>query len=214
MFTGIVARSCRMCRWSPLGEGRRLVLDPVPFAVCSGKPLPWKDLEIGESIAVNGCCLTLVRDDDQGLGFDVIEETLRRTSLADLSEGSLVNLERSLRVGDRLGGHYVTGHIDAIGEIRELREGDGETILTVEVVDDHGFRVIPKGSVTVDGISLTVAGCGGGSFHVALIPHTLEVTNLRERGIGERVNLETDHLGKWVEALLAERGLTGNGGTS
>lgn len=210
MFTGIVTRIRRVAAWdaAPAG-GRSLVLEGGAGAA-EGRPGDlgdsWADVVIGESIAVNGCCLTVVDVDDgadRGLAFDVIEESLRRTAFDDLAVGSLVNLERSLRVGDRLGGHYVTGHVDAVGRVAELRRDERETILRIAVTAPD-FAVIPKGSVTIDGVSLTVADVVEDGFTVALIPHTLAVTNLGERREGERVNLEMDHFGKWVRHLVSE----------
>jgi len=192
---------------------------------------PWADLQVGESIAVDGCCLTLVASwpgtadralpdlggsdlgsseagapSGRAIAFDVIEESLRCTALGDRRVGDRVNLERALRLGDRLGGHYVTGHVDAAGRITAVRADEEETRVTVEIPPGSPVRVIHKGSITVDGVSLTVAAVDGPRFTVALIPHTLAVTNLGDRQVGDRVNLEMDQIGRWVETLLAERG--------
>lgn len=164
----------------------------------------WSDLEVGESIAVSGVCLTLVSGDGT-LRFDVVEETLRRTNLGELETGSLVNLERALRVGDRLGGHYVQGHVDTTGEIISWKDDAGEVLVRIRIQEPERVRVVPKGSVTVDGISLTVVDPHSAEFSIALIPHTLEITSLGQRGEGDIVNLEMDHFGKWVEQLMSDR---------
>ncbi len=200
MFTGIVTHTAQVLAVRSSAAGRELVLDPRSIA----GPEPWSGLLTGESIAVNGCCLTLVGDGDRDLRFDVVPETLRLTNLGQIQAGKRVNLERSLRVGDRLGGHYVTGHIDATGRIDRWERGSQAVWLGVTIEDAPDFTVIHKGSVAVDGVSLTVAECDRGHFTVALIPHTLEVTRLKEAKVGDRVNLEMDHVGKWVRRLLAE----------
>ncbi|MFQ5654472.1 MAG: riboflavin synthase [Planctomycetota bacterium] len=209
MFTGIVERACLVTALERTSDGCRLRLEARPRTVLEGDLEPWRDLETGESIAVNGVCLTLVGErpaagpDPGELAFDVIEESLRASALGDLKPGMGVNLERALRVGDRFGGHYVTGHVDAIGRVAAWERDRGETILRIAVEERRGFQVIPKGSVTIEGVSLTITEAGAEEFAVALIPHTLEVTNLAERSVGDRVNLEMDHIGKWVEHLLA-----------
>lgn len=214
MFTGIIGQKHKVRTVSRTGSGVRVVLDPTPVCVCDSSQPPWSDYDVGESIAVNGVCLTLVGDGSRELAFDVIPETLRRSSLSDLRAGATVNLERALRVGDRLGGHYVLGHVDAVGKVAALEKKAQETLLTIEVIDygDEAapFAVIEKGSVAIDGVSLTVASCSvagsgaGDRFTVALIPHTLEVTTLGDRKRGERVNLEMDHLAKWVRKLMVQ----------
>ena len=155
------------------------------------------DSAVGDSIAVNGCCLTVV---DIGSGWwaaDVVAETLRRTNLGDLQPGDAVNLERPVSVGTRLGGHLVQGHVDAVGTILSAAPD-------LEVALDSRLSpyVVEKGSITVDGISLTVAAVTGGSFRVAIIPHTLEVTTLGRKTAGDRVNLEVDVIAKYAERLL------------
>ncbi len=158
---------------------------------------------LGDSIAINGCCLTVVSSDGDTLAFQAGEETLSRTNLGELKVGDVVNIERSLKMGDAIGGHFVSGHIDAVGIVeRRLDDTDWCTIW---------FRVPPaltrqmasKGSIAVDGISLTLVDVEGDRFNVALIPHTLAVTTLGRRQIGDRVNLETDILAKYVERQLA-----------
>lgn len=201
MFTGIVERSARIVEIATNASGVRLSVSPSALSSIDGQLEPWTDLEAGESISVDGVCLTLLCGDGD-LCFDVVEETLRRSVLGDRAAGSPVNLERALRVGDRLGGHYVTGHVDTIGTIRSI-EGSGETIWVIEYEPDSDFRTIQKGSVTVDGVSLTVVSRAVGCFSVALIPHTLDVTSLGSRSVGDSINLEMDHFGRWVAELMS-----------
>ena len=201
MFTGIVERSARIVEIATNASGVRLSVSPRALSSIDGELEPWTDLEAGESISVDGVCLTLLCGDGD-LCFDVVEETLRRSVLGERAAGSPVNLERALRVGDRLGGHYVTGHVDTIGTIRSI-EGSGETLWVIEYEPDSDFRAIEKGSVTVDGVSLTVVSRAVGCFSVALIPHTLAVTSLGSRSVGDSINLEMDHFGRWVAELMS-----------
>ena len=201
MFTGIVERSARIVEIATNASGVRLSVSPRALSSIDGELEPWTDLEAGESISVDGVCLTLLCGDGD-LCFDVVEETLRRSVLGERAAGSPVNLERALRVGDRLGGHYVTGHVDTIGTIRSI-EGSGETLWVIEYEPDSDFRAIEKGSVTVDGVSLTVVSRAVGCFSVALIPHTLAVTSLGSRSVGDPINLEMDHFGRWVAELMS-----------
>lgn len=201
MFTGIVERSARIVEIATNASGVRLSVSPSALSSIDGQLEPWTDLEAGESISVDGVCLTLLCGDGD-LCFDVVEETLRRSVLGERAAGSPVNLERALRVGDRLGGHYVTGHVDTIGTIRSI-EGSGETLWVIEYEPDSDFRTIEKGSVTVDGVSLTVVSRAVGCFSVALIPHTLAVTSLGSRSVGDCINLEMDHFGRWVAELMS-----------
>jgi len=161
------------------------------------------DAGIGDSIAVNGVCLTVVERSDEHLSFDVSEETLRRTSFSRLRAGDAVNLERPVTLMSRLGGHLVQGHVDGVGEVAALeRTSDGGAWLTVRAPDALGRYLVEKGSVTVDGISLTVAAIDGATFSVALIPHTLDVTTLGTAEVGHPVNLEVDVIARYVESLL------------
>jgi riboflavin synthase len=161
------------------------------------------DAGIGDSIAVNGVCLTVVERSDEHLSFDVSEETLRRTSFSRLRAGDAVNLERPVTLLSRLGGHLVQGHVDGVGDVVALeRTADGGAWLTVRAPDALGRYLVEKGSVTVDGISLTVAAIDGATFSVALIPHTLDVTTLGTAEVGHPVNLEVDVVARYVESLL------------
>lgn len=165
-------------------------------------PLPGEPLEIGESVAVNGVCLTVRMVEGDGFAADLSKETLERTTLGALRQGDALNLERSLRVGDRLGGHFVFGHVDAVGEIERLEPvGEGWT-LRVRVPEGFAPFLADKGSVAVDGISLTMCDCAERAFSVALVPHTVAATNLGRRRPGDRVNLEADMLARYVRRAL------------
>ena len=161
------------------------------------------DSAIGDSVAINGCCLTVVSIGSSTLSFEAGAETLARTNLGDLSGGDPVNLERPLAAGGRLGGHFVQGHIDGTAEVMEVtRDGDWVT-MWFQVPGSLAMGLVPKGSVAVDGVSLTVVEVVSDRFSVALIPHTLEVTTLGIRQAGSRVNIETDILAKYVQKLVA-----------
>jgi riboflavin synthase len=168
-----------------------------------------RGLALGGSLAVNGCCLTVVRRVKQGnavrLEFDLLRETWERTNLQYAKPGSLVNLERSLRMNDRLGGHFVTGHIDGLGRITRWERTGKDHVLDIEAPREVRKYIVFKGSAAVDGISLTVAGVTRKGFRIWIIPHTFEVTALRERKVGDAVNLEADLLGKYVEQFLGAR---------
>lgn len=165
------------------------------------------DTDVGSSIAVNGVCLTVVDRGPDHLGFGLSEETLRRTSLAGLSPGDPVNLERPVTLTTRLGGHLVQGHVDGVGEVVGVEAAPaGGTWLTIRPPAELVRYLVDKGSVSVDGVSLTVAGVDGDAFAVALIPHTLAVTTLGAAGAGDEVNLEVDVLAKYVERLLTSTG--------
>jgi riboflavin synthase len=171
--------------------------------VCAAKVL--ESIKLGDSIAVNGVCLTVRRHSSSGFQAELSQETLNRSGLGDLKKGSLVNLERPLLANSRLGGHFVQGHVDAVGKVLSAR-ADGEFALWKFHLPDSIERyVVEKGSIAVDGISLTVASLTKGAFELALIPHTLQNTNLRTREIGDAVNLECDVLAKYVESMLKQR---------
>ena len=160
------------------------------------------DLRDGDSVAVNGVCLTAVGADGDGFGADVMHETLRRSSLAEVAPGARVNLELPLRADERLGGHVVQGHVDGLGAIRAVREEGFARVVTIEADPALLRYVVEKGSIAVDGVSLTVAAVDGDAFSVSLIPETLERTTLGAAGPGAPVNLEVDILAKYVEKLL------------
>ena len=163
--------------------------------------------ELGASVAVNGVCLTVVECLPDGLRFDVGPETLRVTALGDLSPGDPVNLERPMRLGDFVGGHLVQGHVDDVGQIAAVgRDGDTARVRIQWRGHAIAAQLVPKGSIAVDGISLTVAALDADAFEVMVIPHTLAVTTLGRAAVGRRVNLETDMIGKYVQRVLSQRG--------
>lgn len=196
MFTGLVETQGKVVELRPDPPGVRLVIDAG--SVSDG-------VQLGDSIAVNGCCLTVVEMEASQLSFDAGSETLRRTNLGKLGPGSPVNLERSMRVGDRLGGHYVSGHIDAVGTLDERQDDEDWSTFWFRVPAEVSKHLVGKGSIAVDGVSLTVVAVTEDRFSVALIPHTLEVTTLGQLATGDPVNLETDILAKYVERLLENR---------
>jgi riboflavin synthase len=162
-------------------------------------------IQLGDSIANNGCCLTVTAVSGKKITFDLLQETLRATNLGSASTGSLINLERSLQVNDRIGGHFVTGHIDGTGLITQWEKQDKDYVLEVEVPEGMERYIVPKGCIAIDGISLTVGKVTGRSFNLWIIPHTYEVTALKERRTGDRVNLEFDLLAKYTEKLMSVR---------
>jgi riboflavin synthase len=160
------------------------------------------DLAIDHSVAVQGVCLTVVDHDDSSFAVDVIPETLTKTTIGALGEGSHVNLERAVRMADRLGGHLVQGHVDATGVVQEIVTDDGRWEIWISFPTTFHKWLIPVGSICVNGVSLTVADLNESAFKVAIIPHTLEVTTLRELSVGDQVNLEFDLLAKYIEQLM------------
>jgi len=196
VFTGIVQTTGRIERIAPMGGGVRLTIAPK-------KPLA--RLALGESVACDGACLTVTSGTGRLFTVDVSPETLRRTKFAHVARGARINLERSLRLGDRLGGHIVQGHVDAVGRVESIHP-DGEWVLyRFEAPAEIRPYLVEKGSVAVDGVSLTVFRIEKGAFTVALIPHTLAETTLADRVAGDRINLEADVMLKQVEALLRAR---------
>ncbi len=194
MFTGLVETLGTLANVFDDGPGKR-------FTIKSG--LVADDAAIGDSICVNGCCLTVVGIDGEQLDFEAGTETLTRTNLGELVVGSAVNLERSLAVGDRMGGHYVSGHIDATGQLIERIDDPPWANLRFSIPRRLASQVASKGSIAIDGISLTVVDVTDDSFTVALIPHTLQLTTLGHCKVGDRVNLETDLLAKYVERAVS-----------
>jgi riboflavin synthase len=193
VFTGIIRELGRVATIDGDGGGVRLTVEAPATAALTAE---------GDSVALDGVCLTAVAVENGAISFDAVPETLQRTTLSRLTDGDNVNVEPALRAGDPLGGHYVQGHVDAVGRVRSIDdEGDG-----VRVWFDAPAAVlaycVEKGSVTVDGVSLTVAGLDDGGFAVALIPHTLELTTLGALEPGDEVNLEADVLAKYVERLV------------
>jgi riboflavin synthase len=202
MFTGIVEEAGVVEKIKPTAKSIELT---VRANVCG------RGLKIGASVAVNGCCLTAVKISSRGkaklIQFDLLQESWQRTNFQFAKPGSLVNLEGSLRADGELGGHFVTGHIDGLGKIIRWERAGKDHVLDIAAPADVMSYLVFKGSIAVDGISLTVAGVRKKNFRIWIIPHTYEVTALREREIGDAVNLEADLLGKYVEKFLFRRRL-------
>jgi riboflavin synthase len=196
MFTGIVEETGTVAAFTPEAEAWRL---RIAARVTLG------GVAVGDSVAVNGCCLTVAQFDEGSMTFAVLEETRRLTNFSSLTRSAAVNLERSLRFDGKVGGHFVTGHIDGLGLIEVLEPRGRDYFMRVKAPAGSGRWVVLKGSIAIDGISLTVAEVAGDTFAVWLIPHTLAATNLGQRKAGDPVNLEFDLLGKYVEKLLASR---------
>lgn len=200
MFTGIVEETGLVERIEPTGKSIELTVRTKTTG---------RDLRLGASLAVNGCCLTAVKLVRRGpyrlARFDLLEETWRRTNLQFTRPGALVNLERSLRTDGSLGGHFVTGHIDGLGRITRWERSGQDHVLDIGAPAAVMRYVVFKGSIALDGISLTVAAVNKKGFRIWIIPHTYEVTALRERKVGDAVNLEADLLGKYVEKFTAAR---------
>jgi riboflavin synthase len=199
MFTGIVEAVGEVVSVTPRGESARVAVRS-PLA---------REVRLGDSVALNGCCLTIAESHPEELRFDAIRETLAKTALGDLAKGARVNLERAMAASARFDGHIVQGHVDEAGRIREWKRRGADVQLFVQTSREFAEQCVPKGSVTVQGVSLTIVGVADDGFDVALIPHTLEVTTLGDLPVGARVNLEADVLGKYVrrylERVLPER---------
>jgi len=202
MFTGII---------QALGTMSRLVRQGDEGLLSITTDLPLDDVRIGDSIAVNGVCLTVTAKGSQTFTADVSAETLARTNLGSLHPGVSVNLEKSLRLQDFLGGHLVLGHVDGLGRISEKTVRTKSLLFVFEVPDGLSKYIVEKGSVAVDGISLTVNRCVRNQFHVNMIPHTAHKTTLGSKRVSDLVNIETDIIGKYVERLMQHRGGAGPG---
>ncbi|OAG27846.1 riboflavin synthase [Thermodesulfatator autotrophicus] len=193
MFTGIVEGLGKIVKIVPLAKGRRFFI-LVPFDI--------SDTKLGDSIAVNGACLTVTTLEGDVFSVDVSPETLKRTTLGSFLVGEKVNLERALRVGDRLGGHLVTGHVDGVGQVIDRREQGDFIFYKIEVPRELSRYLVEKGSIAVDGISLTVNQVKDNVVELAIIPHTAKLTTIGFRKPGDTVNIEVDIIGKYVERLL------------
>lgn len=196
MFTGIVEARGRVAHLEMRPEAIRLRIDA---------PDVMEGVHAGDSIAVNGVCLTVVDPTPGGFGADVMQETMRRSSLGDLQPGGAVNLERAVRAMDRLGGHIVQGHVDCTGTVASIDSRDDWTLVRIDVPEVMTRYMVEKGSICVDGVSLTIVSVDGQGFTVSLIPTTLTETTLGTRCVGDRVNIEVDVVAKYVERLLEAR---------
>lgn len=194
MFTGIIETTAN-------------VLERTETGLTLERPATFTDISIGCSITVNGTCLSVVRFDDASMSFDIVPETWNKTNLGDLTTGSKVNLERALGAHGRFEGHIVQGHIEGTGSVVSFEKPSDSpwATLVIAVSDDLAKYIVYKGSIAINGVSLTVAAKEGNNVHIALIPHTLEITNLGSLTMGDRVNIETDVLARYMESFLASR---------
>jgi riboflavin synthase len=193
MFTGLV-ESC--------GRVQTLTRTATEARLTVATSIPTDELQLGDSVSVNGACLTVVAKDSTTFTVDMSPETFERTTFKSMPKEGRVNLERALRVGDRLGGHIVTGHIDVVGTVLGVKKSQNAVVVEIEVPTEYSRYIIAKGSVAIDGISLTINDVKSNQFSVSIIPHTLKETTLTECKSGVQVNIETDILGKYVERLL------------
>ena len=193
MFTGIIEHLGKVTQIKKQADSAVIVVDIAQMS---------KDVNSGDSIAINGACLTVTHIKGSEVSFDVSTETLSKTTIGELKPSDRVNVESSLRIGDKLGGHFVTGHVDGVGAISRKESETGQCTMWFSVSKELANMMIKKGSVAVDGISLTIVDLEEKSFSVALIPYTLEETSLGFKKVGQKVNIETDMLGKWVKRIL------------
>jgi riboflavin synthase len=196
MFTGLVEEKGKLIKRIPTGLGYN-------FSFSASRVMD--DLEIGSSISVNGCCLTVVSKDKNAFSVDAIEETLKKTNLGLLTEGDEVNLERPLKTDARLGGHFVLGHVDTTGVVSDIKELTNSHFIKIKFADEFSKYLIYVGSVAIDGVSMTVAELSKNEFGVGVIPHTWQETVFANRKTGDKVNLEFDVLGKYVERIMETR---------
>ena len=197
MFTGIIKEMGTVAQAKVSATGMALAVDTPTVAELS---------EIGDSVAVNGACLTVTKLDGKTFHADIMRETLSKTTLGSFRPGDKVNLEPALAAGERFGGHFVSGHVDDVGIVGEVRREGGSWILGVSAPREFTKYLVPKGSVAVDGVSLTLTEVDDAGFRVSLIPHTLEVTTLGARSVGDKVNLEADMIGKHIYQYTGTRG--------
>lgn len=200
MFTGLVQEVGSVAGVRTIGGGRELTIAAPSLA---------PQVHVDDSVAVNGVCQTIIRCDTEQFTMVAVEETLRKTTLGSLRSGSRVNLELALRPGDRLGGHFVQGHVDGVGEVVTIRQLATSREVTFRLPKEFMKYIIPVGSIAIDGVSLTVASRQDTSITVAIIPHTLQSTIFQEYNTGSRVNIECDMLGKYVESILKGETSTG-----
>jgi len=193
MFTGIIEEIGVIKSIKNIGGGKRIAIQCTEIL---------KDSKVDDSISVNGICQTIVKFDSKCFEFDSVEETLKKTTIKYWSENYKVNLERALKLSDRLGGHFVLGHVDTIGRISHIKDLTSSKLFEISYPSEYNKYVIPKGSITINGISLTIAESNESAFVVSIIPHTISKTTLKDIKIGDFVNLEFDIIGKYIEKLL------------
>ena len=196
MFTGIIEEIGKFEQIISRGNNLRLRIKAPKISV---------DLKIGDSVNVNGACQTVIETKDKCFTVEAVEETLKRTTLGQGKSGDSVNLERALRLADRLGGHLVTGHVDFVGKIKSITRKDQSYIFEFEYPQEYRTHFVEKGSVAIDGISLTIVEVQVNSFTVSVIPFTMSNTNLVEKSVGDPVNIETDLIGKYIERIITEK---------
>lgn len=199
MFTGIIETLGTIAEMRPAGQGKRLSLDADVIL---------DQIKIGDSISVNGACLTVIGIEGPRFKVDVSPESLEKTTFGRAKVGDRVNLERALRLSDRIGGHLVSGHVDGMGTLKEKKRIGNSIVIKIEVLEPFTHYMIKKGSIAVDGISLTINNCDRNSFDVSVIPHTVKMTTLGFCKIGDFVNIETDMIGKYVERFVAGKPYT------
>lgn len=193
MFTGLIEEIGEIVSVEPLGEGRTIHIKTHDMTA---------DMNIDDSIAVNGCCLTVVAVQGDIVVTEAVEETLRKTTMGHLKKSDTVNLERAMRLSDRLGGHLVLGHVDGVGTITKIEPRSTSWMIDVEIPAHLSSLVIPAGSIAIDGMSLTAAAINGNTVSVSIIPHTWTKTTLSRKHVGDKVNVEVDMIGKYVAKLL------------
>jgi riboflavin synthase len=196
MFTGLVEEKGELLQKIKTGDGFQLVIKALKIM---------DDLNVGSSVSVNGCCLTVVRKVDDSFAVDTIEETLKKTNLGSLNIGDRVNLERPLKADARLGGHFVLGHVDTKGKVIEIKELSNSHFMTISYPEEFKKYLIYVGSVSIDGVSMTVAQLEGNNFSVGIIPFTWQETVFSNKKLGDTVNLEFDVLGKYVERIMTTK---------
>lgn len=193
MFTGIVTNTAKVIDWNPTKNGGVLSIKPIKKI---------SRIKLGDSIAINGICLTVIKIKNGTLAFDVSDETMRKTALHQYQKGGVVNLERPMLASERFGGHFVLGHVDGVGTIKGIKTNIGSVEFTIAYPKKFAKLLIEKGSVTVDGISLTICNLTNTTFDLYIIPHTLKETNMGAYRVGTQVNLEFDVLGKYIQRLM------------
>ena len=195
MFSGIIEELREVVKIDSKKDFSTISIDLENFS---------EGAKIGDSISVNGVCLTITNLSGTAASFDIMKETLDKTDLGDLKVNDKVNIERALKIGERLDGHFVLGHIDGTGIIEKKIQDEDNCVIWISLPEELKYGLIPKGSIGVDGISLTIADIKENKFAIALIPHTLKITTLGLKNIGDKVNIEVDYLGKWIKKLVEE----------